>query len=350
MDMKTIILEDFGGIENFKMTEKHLEDPREGEVRIQICAASINPVDFKTRKGLLGGTLPMVLGVDAAGRIDAVGAGVSGYSIGDEIYAFVDPEGPAGNGSYAGYVTLPAAFVGKKPFNYTFPQAAAMAMVGPTAYQCVFDKARVEKDESIFVAGGSGAVGAVAIQLAKYRGANPIITTAGTDESFRYLVEELGVPERHILDYKGLSLEDMKKKITEMNGGKPVRAAFDFVGGDMKRLCFNVIGFDMRVVSIVEEPEDFRLHLLSGAESPLFAKSGTFHFQLLLARARFGQPNDWNIYGEELDALTDLAEAGHVNPHRIIMLNDFSAESVQEGHRRLEGRHVDGKLVLPISA
>ena len=68
----------------------------------------------------------------------------------------------------------------------------------------------------------------------------------------------------------------------------PVRAAFDFVGGGMKRLCFEVIDFDGCVVSIVEEPEDFRLYLLSGKKSPLFARSGTFHFQLLLARSRFG--------------------------------------------------------------
>ncbi len=350
MNMKAIVLKQFGGAENFETEERSAPDPKEGEVRIRISAATINPVDFKTRKGLLGGSPPMILGVDAAGTVDATGPGATGFSAGEEVYAFVDPEGPASNGSYSEYVTLPASFVGRKPVNYSFPQAAALAMVGLTAYQCVMDKANIQEGEAVFVAGGSGAVGAVAIQLARFRKAEPIITTAGSDESVSYLTGELGVSREHILDYKGLSVEEMKKKVMAMNGGKPVDAAFDFVGGDMKRLCFDAIGFDKRVVSIVEEPEDFRMHLLSGAKSPLFAKSGTFHFELLLARARFGGPNDWSIFREKLDALTELAESGHVKPHRIVPLKDFSAESVRDGHARLEGRHVDGKIVLPVAS
>lgn len=349
MKMNAVILEQFGDSANFVMATQEVRPPREGEVCIHIRAASINPVDFKTRKGLLGGSPPMILGVDAAGTIDTVGPGVSEFSPADEVFAFVDPEGPASNGAYAEYVTLPAAFVGRKPAGYTFPQAAALAMVGPTAYQCIFDKANLQEGEAVFVAGGAGAVGSVAIQLARYRGASPIITTAGSEGSKAYLTDALGIPEEHILNYKGLSLEEMTRQVVKMNGGMPVRAAFDFVGGQMKRLCFDVIDFDTRVVSIVEEPDDFRMHLLSGGQSPLFARSASFHFQLLLARSRFGAPDDWPIFGRQLNILSGLADAGHVKPHRIIMLDDFSARSVKQGHDQLEDGHVNGKLILPVA-
>ncbi len=348
MKMKAIVLKEFGGVENFAMEEWDVPETGPGDVRIKVSAASINPVDFKTRKGFLGGEPPMVLGVDLAGVIDAVGEGVAEMSVGDEVYAFVDADGPASDLAYAEYVVTPAAFVAKKPKPFSFPESAAMAMVGLTAYQCMVDKARVKEGDSVFIAGGSGAVGRVGIQLARHLGADPILTTAGGDESVAYLRDELGIPESRILRYKGVSVSEMAEKVQEMNGGNLVNATFDFVGGDMKDLCSRVVDFDGHVTTIVEEPEDYRLFLTSGEKSPMLAKSASFHFELCLARARFGGPKHWSIFGDELRALGELIEAGHIKPHNIIMLDSFSAEAVKEAHKRLEGRHVGGKLVMEV--
>lgn len=347
--MKAVILKEFGGVENLELADWPVPaEPEKGEVRIRVAAATINPVDFKTRKGLLGGDLPIILGFDLSGVVETVGPDVERLSVGDDVYAFVDPQGPASNGSYAEMLTLPAAFVAKKPQNFTFAQAAALPMVGLTAYQCIADKAKLKAGEAVFVAGGSGAVGSVAVQLAGYYGASPIITTAGSETSAKYLQEELGVQQEHIIDYKGSSLEELKNLVLRANGGTPVRAAFDFVGGDMKRLCCEVVDFDGDVVTIVEEPEDFRLYLLSGQRSPMLARSASFHFELLLARARFGPREKWEIFARELDIITQLAESGYIKPHRIKLLDDFSERSARQGHTQLEGRHTDGKLVLPV--
>lgn len=80
----------------------------------------------------------------------------------------------------------------------------------------------------------------------------------------------------------------------------------------------------------------------------MLAKSASFHFELCLARARFGGPGYWPIFGRQLQELAGLIEGGHIEPHRMLMLDEFSVEAVQEAHTRLEGRHVHGKLVIPI--
>ncbi|MCI0527583.1 MAG: zinc-binding alcohol dehydrogenase family protein, partial [Nitrospira sp.] len=120
------------------------------------------------------------------------GSGVTDFSVGEEVYAYLG--GPKSNGSYAEYVCVPADFVGKKPTNLSFSQASAVPLVGLTAYQAVVDKANVKAHESVFIAGGTGGVGSMAIQLARYLGANPIFTTAGSDQSAAYLTQELDIP------------------------------------------------------------------------------------------------------------------------------------------------------------
>lgn len=344
--MKAIVLSAFGGVDNLQLLDWPKPEPKQDEVRIQIKAISFNPVDYKMRQGRFGGNLPMILGRDLSGVVDAVGEEVTDFSVGDEVYAYLG--GPRSNGSYAEYVCVPTDFVGRKPLNLSFEQAAALPLVGLTAYQSIMDKARVQAYESVFIAGGSGGVGTMAIQLAHYVGAKPILTTAGSDQSVRYLTQELGISPAHILRYRGLSLDQLKAKVLEMNGGRFVGAAFDFVGGLMKQLCCEIIDYDGRVVSIVEEPEDFHLDIWNGRKSPLFIKSATFHFELLSARAMFGGPETWKIYRRELNTLTELIEMGHIKPPAITHLGEFSVESVRRAHTLLEEGHVQGKLVLSV--
>lgn len=346
MTMKAIVLNSFGSIENLQFSDWPKPEPQEGEVRIWIQATSVNPMDYKLRQGRFGGDLPMILGLDLAGIIDAVGNNVLDFSVGDEVYAFLG--GQKSNGSYAEYVCVSTDFVSKKPSNLSFAQAAAVPLVGLTAYGCVVEKAKVQAGESVFIAGGTGGVGSIAIQLARYLGADPILTTAGSDESVDYLIQELGILPEHVLCYKNLSLEQLQQQVLKMNGGQPISAAFDFVGGHMKRLCCSVIGFDGRIVSIMQEPDDFTLNLWNYVKSPLFSKSATFHFEFLGARGLFGGAEAWKAYRKKLDALTQLLEANHITAPAITAMGSLSVDSVRRAHTILEEGHGKGKLVVSV--
>ena len=133
--MKAIVLEAFGGVENLRWKDWPLPEPKEREVRIRIRAVSVNPVDYKMRKGLLPIGLPDVLGRDVAGTVDAVGRGVTEFQPGDEVIAVLF--GPRSNGAYAQFVVTSAAFVSPKPKGISHTQAAAMGVAGLTAFMAV---------------------------------------------------------------------------------------------------------------------------------------------------------------------------------------------------------------------
>jgi NADPH2:quinone reductase len=344
--MQAMVLEAFGGVENFRWKEWPFPEPKAGEVRIRIQAVSVNPVDYKMRQGLIPIQLPEVLGRDVAGTVDAVGTGVTAFKPGDEVIAVLF--GPRSNGAYAEYVTTPTAFVNRKPAKLSYPQAATLGVAGITAYTAVKLKGQVEPGESVFVAGGAGGVGSFAIPLLKASGAKSIVATAGSDESARYLVDTLGIDPNLIIRYPGLSLEQMESRFRDLTADQNVAVAFDFVGGDMKKLCFLTTGFDGRVVSIVEEPPEFNFNIWQ-SEGPLFAKSGTYHFVAMSARARNGGPEDWYPYRELLEELSKILETGDLAPPKVTELGRLSEKSIREAHTRLENGHVKGKLALMVS-
>ena len=121
--MKAMVLDSFGEVENFQWKDWPLPEPGEEEVRIEIKAISVNPVDYKMRKGFIPLPLPDVLGRDVAGTIDAVGNSVADFKVGDEVFAVLF--GPRSNGAYAQYVATSHHFVSPKPASVSFPQAAA---------------------------------------------------------------------------------------------------------------------------------------------------------------------------------------------------------------------------------
>ena len=345
--MKAIVLEAFGGVEHFHQREWPMPDVKEGQVRIRIQAVSLNPVDYKMRKGLLAIPLPDVLGRDVAGSVDAVGLGVTEFQPGDEVFAVLF--GPRSNGAYAQYVSVPASFVSPKPKGISVAQAACLGVAGMTAYDAVIDKAVIKEAEAVLVAGASGGVGSFAVPLIRYCEARTVIATSGSDQSADYLVNTLHVPRENLLFYANQSPGELANRVREINGGRGVDVAFDFVGGAMKRLCFHAAGFDGRVVSTVEEPAGFDLDIWRADVSPLFAKSGTFHFVALSARARNGGPQDWDMYREMMSGLSTLVETGHIQIPRITELGQLSEDTIREGHRLLEGGHVKGKLVLAVA-
>jgi NADPH:quinone reductase-like Zn-dependent oxidoreductase len=245
-------------------------------------------------------------------------------------------------------VCVHAAFVAHKPRNLTFEQAAAVPVAGLTAYECVMRASALAAGKAVFIAGGSGGVGTMAIQLARLRGATSIAVTAGGDASARYLTEELEVSPNQIVRYHGRSREELVEAALKANGGQYYPVVIDCVGGAMTSLCCRVVDFDGHVVSIVAGPSDAAHAGAQSDEEQLFDRSATFHFELLYARARYGSPQTWPVYGRSLAELTRLFEAEQLRAPAVTDVGTLSVVSVEEALARLQEGHVQGKLVMVV--
>ncbi len=343
--MQAIVIERFGGVEELRARELPVPEPGPGQVRVRVRAVSVNPVDWKMRQGRAGGELPLVLGRDAAGFVDALGPGVRDVEPGQDVIAAL--LGPRSNGAYAQFACVPREFIGPKPSSLRYQQAAAIPVAAMTAYEALVLKARLRAGEPLFIAGGAGGVGSVAIPLARRLGASPIITTAGSDASADFIVRTLEVPREHILRYAGLGLDELERRALALNGGQPYSTVLDLVGGDMKRLCCRLVDFDGHMVTIVEEPPGFELGVWQG-DGFLGARSASLHRVSLSARARTGPPATWASYRDELESLSHWYETGHLPPPAITVLGALSEATIRAAHTRLEAGHVQGKLVLTV--
>jgi NADPH:quinone reductase-like Zn-dependent oxidoreductase len=190
--MRAISEDEFGG----PVTLMNLPIPEIGadEALIRVRAAGVNPFDWKVADGALKDEkqhrFPLILGFDAAGVVERVGAGVTRFSEGDEVYGYLSKP-VMGEGTYAEYVVVPAPIVAKKPEAVGFAEAAALPMPGLTAMDLV-DAVDLGKGETVLIVGATGGVGSYAVQLAARRGARVIATARQANEAF---VRELGAAE-----------------------------------------------------------------------------------------------------------------------------------------------------------
>jgi NADPH2:quinone reductase len=342
--MKAVILNELGSVEHFQLVDLPLPVPKAGEVRIRILAAGLNPVDAKTRQGLYGNVAPMVLGADCSGVIDALGEGVKEFAVGDEVYALAFGQGS--NGTYAEYLAISTSFVSKKPRNLSFEAAASVPLVALTATRAIVDTGAIQEGRPILITGGTGGVGSFAIQLARLFGAGPIFSTAGSSSSVSALTDKLGLKTEHILSYSGLKLEEMQKKLLAMNGGALIPAAFDFVGKEMKQLCFAVADYQGHITSICPEAEDFKFDLWTRGKSIAFNKNLNVHFIFVGAQAFSGPPSSWAVYQRHLRAVALWIEEGRIQIDPPEVIGDLSAATIQKAHTLLDSGKARGKLVV----
>ncbi|MGN8245177.1 NADP-dependent oxidoreductase [Cellulomonas soli] len=176
-------------------------EPAEGEVRVRVHAASVNGFDLAVAAGYLDGMMehrfPVVLGKDFAGVVDAIGAGVEGYAVGDRVFGVVTKTF-LGDGSFGEYVTVPVAVgLARLPRSVSFVDGAALGLAGTAAVDAV-DAARLEAGQVVLVAGATGGVGNQVVQLAVRSGATVIATTHTGPETA--LVTSLGAAE--VVDYR----------------------------------------------------------------------------------------------------------------------------------------------------
>ncbi|GAB6550019.1 NADP-dependent oxidoreductase [Bacillus mobilis] len=307
--MKAIVIDQFGSVEELKERQVLKPVVKDNEVLIRILATSVNPVDWKIRKGELQQQLrfsfPIILGLDVAGIIEEVGEEVECFKIGDKVYT--KPEN-IGQGSYAEFITVKSDLVSYMPTNLSFEEAASIPLAGLTAWQSLVDYAKIKEHDRVLIHAGAGGVGSLAIQIAKSFGAFVATTASSKNEEF---LKSLGADL--VIDYK-------KDKFEELLSDFDI--VLDTIGGEVQEKSFQIIKPGGVLVSIVHEP----IQKVKGI------KSGFLWLK----------PN-----GKQLEELSDLIVHGKIKPI-ISKVVPFNEAGVREAHILSEGQHVRGKIVMKV--
>jgi NADPH:quinone reductase-like Zn-dependent oxidoreductase len=204
--MKAVRFHEYGDANVLRYEDAEQPVPGAGQVRIRVAATSFNPVDDGIRGGYLRGpfpvTLPHIPGIDVAGTVDALGEGVQNLAVGDAVIGFLPM---TADGAAAAYAIAPAEILAPAPTSIPLADAAALPMVGLTAWQALFDDAGLAAGQRVLINGAGGAVGGYAVQLAKRAGAYVIATasprsaervrSAGADEVIDHTAAEVTVAE-----------------------------------------------------------------------------------------------------------------------------------------------------------
>ena len=309
--MKRAEIRKYGGSEVIEIKENAPKPPvPNGQLLVAVHAAGVNPIDWKVREGYMRQIIPLqfpaTLGGDFSGVVAEIGEGVSGFKKGDEVYGYASIL-RGGSGSFAEFASADARATAGKPKNISHVEAAALPLVGVSAWQALVDHMGLSKGKKVLIHGGAGGIGAIAIQLAKHLGAYVATTASGRDIPY---VKELGADEA--IDYKSQAFEDLLQNYD---------AVYDTVGGEVYTKSFKVLKKAGIIVSMSEQP---RLEIME-------------HYGVK-AIGQFTQVNS-----ERLSKLTELVEK------RIIKMNiekTFSLEQAGEALTYLQKGHPRGKVVL----
>lgn len=318
-------------LEARKLPRPELPGPHHALVRL--CAAGVNPVDAKLRKS---GTyyperLPTVLGCDGAGVVEAVGAAVTRFRPGDEVYFC---HGGIGGepGNYAQYNVVPEDCLASKPKSLSFTEAAAVPLVLITAWEALYERTRLQAGERVLIHAAAGGVGHVAVQLAKLRRAQVAATAGGADKAA--FVKNLGADK--IIDYQ---TEDFVAATLAWTDGIGVDTAFDTVGGETFCRSFAATKVYGNVVTLLQtacEAEAVKLARL---------RNQAIHYELMLAPMYLGMHAARVSQRRILEEGARLIEQGKlkITVNRVLPLAEAA-----EAHRLIEAGHTTGKIVLRI--
>ncbi len=235
--MKVVRIHSYGGPEVLVYEEVALPRAAAGEVLLRVHAAGVNPADWKTRSGPArpGAMLPMILGWDVSGTVEALGPEVTQFQQGDAVFGMI--RFPQTGATYAEYVAAPVSDIAHKPANIDHIHAAAIPLAGLTAWQALFEKAHVTADQTILILGAAGGVGHLAVQLAKSHGAHVLGTASTRNIEF---LHSIGVNQ--VIDYTTTPLETAVHNVD---------VVFDTVGGETREHSLHVIKQGGQLVSIV---------------------------------------------------------------------------------------------------
>jgi NADPH2:quinone reductase len=298
---------------------REVPDPVPGprEVRIAVHAAAVNPVDATNRADGTWASLrlPAIIGSDFSGVIDSVGASVSEWSRGDEVFGAA-PFREGRHGSYAEFLLADSETIARKPANLSHVEAAAVPLAGGTAHSVINRRLSVVPGERVLIHGAGGGVGVFAVQLVAAAGAEAI---ALASRRHHELLLQLGATAA--IDYRDRDALTTAKQ----HAGGEFDAVADFVGGTSLSRSLASIREGGRAATIVELKGDLDLAL---------DRNITLHGVLL-------DPSDRSLF----DELRAAIEAGQLRP---VVNTVLPLEQVAHAHKLLEAGHVQGKLVLAI--
>ncbi|HWD92982.1 MAG TPA: NADP-dependent oxidoreductase [Verrucomicrobiae bacterium] len=305
--MKAIQIHEFGGPEVLKLEDIPRPEPGPNEVLVRIHAAGVNPVDWKIREGKMGQIpLPSIMGVEFSGEVEVLGPEVMEFRVGEPVFGSVADA----SGSYAEYALAPVAQIIEKPAVLDHVRAAALPVASMTAWQALFDEAKLRKGQKILIHAAAGGVGSFAVQFAKWKGAYVIGTASGPNA---HLVRRLGAHE--FIDYRTTRFEDVVQEAD---------VVLDTIGGETQARSWKVLKKGGVLVSIVQPPPE-KVAAAHGARGVFMRQDGT--------------------RTEELRQIAELVGSGQikVNVETILALRE--ARKAQE---LSQSGHAHGKIVLAI--
>ncbi|MGK7907049.1 MAG: zinc-dependent alcohol dehydrogenase family protein [Synechococcus sp.] len=327
--MKAQIIKAYGESSQFEVVELPRPSVPTGHLLIRVAASSVNPVDYKIRQHGpdFAPALPAILHGDVAGYVEEIGPKVKGFSLGDEVYACAG--GVRGSaGALAEFMVADAALVAHKPESLTMGSAAALPLVGITAWESLIDRAKISSHrQKVLVHGGTGGVGHMGVQLAKWIGCK-VYTTVSSPQKAE-LALDLGADVA--IDYRARSVADY---VQEYTNGRGFDVVFDTVGGEHLLKSFEAAAYG-GVVSCISTRKSVDLSLMH-------AKGLTLHviFMLLPLLHNKGRKR----HGKILKRIAALVDAGQVRP--LLDRLSFSFATVQTAHNYLASGKAIGKVVL----
>jgi NADPH:quinone reductase-like Zn-dependent oxidoreductase len=301
--VRAVVIDETGGPEVLQLRDVERGEPGEGEVLIEVHAASVNPMDWKRRRGVAQVKLPAVLGNDVSGTV--VESRAEGFSAGDEVFGITP------SGAYAEFAVTRSAIIARKPEALSHAQAAALPVAGMTAWQALFDGAELARGQSAVIAGAAGGVGHFAVQLAMRAGA--IVTGIGSANNRDFV---LGLGADRYIDY---TREAPADAVSDAD------VALDVVGGDVTAALLPTLRRGGVLVTIANAPPEQE------------AQERGVRAEALGMRAN----------SEQLATLADLVARGEI---RVEVSRTFPLAEVAEAHRLSESGHARGKIVLAVSA
>jgi NADPH:quinone reductase-like Zn-dependent oxidoreductase len=316
--MRAIQIHKYGGPRVLTYEEAPQPEPKEDELLIRVHATSVNPADWQIRSGRrwkLKRPFSLILGLDVSGVVEAVGGGVTDFKPGDEVFGMMDIRK---GGAYAEYVAAPARNFAYKPRSLDQIQAASLPVVGLTAWQALFEAAKLSAGQRILIHGAAGGVGHIAVQLAKWTGAYVIGTASGPNENF---LREIGVDE--FINYKTTRFENVVRDVDVVL--ETINRDIDvepFPGETLQR-SWGVLKKNGILVSICGRPS------LETA-----AAYGVRAEHILV------QPNT-----AQLGQIAKLVDAGHVKPTVETVL---PLKEARQAHELSQKGHTRGKIVLQV--
>ena len=299
--MRAAVMHETGGPEVLRYEEAEPPEPGADEVLIRVRAASVNPADWKARRGFREMPLPAVLGHDASGTVETSRS--DAFAEGDDVF------GMTASGAYAELATAAAAAIARKPAALSHEQAAALPVAGMTAWQALFDRGGLESGQTALIAGAAGGVGHLGVQFAKRAGARTIGTGSARNRDF---VIGLGADE-----YVDYTAQDVADAVHDAD------VVFDTVGGDTTESLVPAVRSGGIIVTIAgPPPED--------------------------AAGERGARAALHIASPDADQLAQIGELVAAGDVHVEIAEVLPLAEVARGHELSETGHTRGKIVLTV--